>query len=153
LILYYSFQTYNDYSEFSKYKKEYERELQVKENKDLQSKADYISNKQKNRDLLEVDILEIQEDFITNHIRAGIKVNSNAEFASNDPLYKGMVNKDALIDYRDKIDGRYKLNEYILDNGDEKDLKIVFISKDSVLIEYNNNDTRAFYSPSKRVKN
>ena len=151
LILYFSFKTYQDYNEFSKYKKEYERELQVKENKDLENKADYISSKQIARNSLEIDILEIQEDFITNHIRAGIKANNNAEFSSNDPIYKGMVNKDALIDYRDKIDDRYKLNEYIID-GDEKDLKIISITKDSVLIEYSNKDVRAFYAPSKREK-
>ncbi|MAR84681.1 MAG: hypothetical protein CL869_00595 [Cytophagia bacterium] len=152
LILFYSFQTYQNYNQFSKYQKEYKRELQVKENKDLQNKADYVSSKQNARNSLEINILEIQKDFITNHTRAGIKVNNNADFGSKDPIFKGMVNKDVLIDYRDKIDGRYKLNQYIVD-GEEKDLKIISITKDSVLIEYSNKDVRAFYSPSKREKN
>ena len=140
-IIYFVYNTYGKYSEFSAYYNEYEKELAVKENKDMQKKADYISTKQFSRSLLDIDILSIQEKFVTNHIRAGIKSNNKSTWASNDPLYKGMVGNNALIDYRETEGKRYKINDYI----DGTDMIIKSFSRDSVVIEYPNKDLRAFY--------
>ncbi len=110
----------------------------------MQSKADFITNKQSSRNMLDVDLLSIQEQFITNHIRAGIKSNNKSAWASNDPIYKGMVGNNALIDYRESKGKRYKISEYILDT----DMMIKSFSRDSVVIEYPNKDLRAFYLQS-----
>ena len=59
---------YSKYSNYSKYKKEYEKELEVKENKDMQKKADFIANKQNSRINLDIDIDNIIEKSITNHV-------------------------------------------------------------------------------------
>lgn len=143
-IIFLVYNTYSKYTEFSDYKDEYEKELEVKENKDMQSKADFITNKQSSRNMLDVDLLSIQEQFVTNHIRAGIKSNNKSAWASNDPIYKGMVGNNALIDYRESKGKRYKISEYILDT----DMMIKSFSRDSVVIEYPNKDLRAFYLQS-----
>ena len=144
LIFVFIYGSYSKYSDYSKYRKEYERELEVKENKDMQRKANFITSKQDYRINLNIDVLSIIEESITNHIRAGIKSNTKSSWASNEPIYKGMVGDNALIDYRESKGTRYKINN----NIEGTDMIILSFSRDSVVIKYSNGDLRAFYLQS-----
>mgnify|MGYP001235921802 CR=1 FL=1 len=143
-ILFFIYTSYSKYSEYNKYKKEYEKELEVKENKDMQRKADFITNKQDSRLDLIIQTDNIIEESITNHVRAGIKANAKSGWASNEPVYKGMVGNNALIDYRESKGKRYKVNN----NIEGTDMVIESFSRDSVVIKYSNGDLRAFYLQS-----
>ena len=143
-ILFFIYTSYSKYSEYNKYKKEYEKELEVKENKDMQRKADFITNKQDSRINLNIDVITIIEESITNHVRAGIKSNAKSGWASNEPIYKGMVGNNALIDYRESKGKRYKINN----NIEGTDMIVDSFSRDSVIIRYSNGDLRAFYLQS-----
>ena len=144
LILYFIYGSYSKYSDYTKYRKEYERELEVKENKDLQMKANFITNQQDSRINLDIDVLNIIEESITNHVRAGIKSNAKSGWDSNEPIYKGMVGNNALIDYRESKGKTYKINDNIKDT----DMIILSFSRDSVIIKYPNGDLRVFYLQS-----
>ena len=144
LILFFIYGSYSKYSDYTKYRKEYERELEVKENKDLQMKANFITNKQDSRIDLDIDVNNIIEKSITNHVRSGIKVNTKSGWESNEPIYKGMVGDFALIAYREFKKGRYKVNDKIKGT----DMMIVNFNADSVIIKYTNGDLKAFYLPS-----
>ena len=148
-ISFFIYGSYSKYSDYIKYKKEYERELEVKENKDMQKKADFITKKQDSRINLDIDVLAIVEESITNHVRAGIKSNAKSGWASNEPIYKGMVGNNALVDYRESKGKRYKINN----NIDGTDMLIASFSRDSVIIKYPNGDLRVFYlESSKQIK-
>ena len=144
VVLFFIGSSYYKYSDYTKYRKEYERELEVKENKDMQEKADFITNKQDSRINLDINILSIIEESVTNHVRAGIKSNAKSGWASNEPVYKGMVGNNALIDYRESKGKRYKINNKI----EGSDMLILSFSRDSVIIKYPNGDLRAFYLQS-----
>ena len=154
LILFFIYGSYSKYSDYTKYRKEYERELEVKENKDLQMKANFITNKQDSRINLDINVLTVIEESITNHVRAGIKSNAKSGWASNEPIYRGSGSageetKRALIDYRESKGNFYKVNQ----NIEGTDMIVSLISKDSVVIKYANGDLRAFYlESSKQVK-
>ena len=144
LIFYFIYGSYSKYSDYTKFRKEYERELEVKENKDLQMKANFITNQQDSRINLDIDVLNIIEESITNHVRAGIKSNAKSGWDSNEPIYKGMVGNNALIDYRESKGKTYKINN----NIEDTDMIILSFSRDSVIIKYPNGDLRAFYLES-----
>ena len=147
LILFFIYGSYSKYSDYTKYRKEYERELEVKENKDLQMKANFITNKQDSRINLDIDVLNIIEESITNHVRAGIKSNSKSGWDSNEPIYRGSAGektKRALIDYRESKGNFYKVNDNIEGTG----MIVSSFSRDSVVIKYPNGDLRAFYLES-----
>ena len=116
----------------------------VKENKDMQKNVDFITDRQNSRINLDVDLISLIEASITNHSRAGITLNSRTGWASNEPVYKGMVGNNALIDYRELKGKRYKKNDKI----DGTDMIIFSFSRDSVIIKYPNEDLRAFYLQS-----
>ena len=147
LILFFIYGSYSKYSDYTKYRKEYERELEVKENKDLQMKANFITNKQDSRINLDIDVLNIIEESITNHVRAGIKSNAKSGWDSNEPIYRGSAGektKRALIDYRESKGNFYKVNDNIEGTG----MIVLSFSRDSVVIKYPNGDLRAFYLES-----
>ena len=144
IALFSLYRSYSKYSDYKEYRKEYEKELEVKENKDMQRKANFITNKQDSRINLDIDIITIIEESITNHVRAGIKSNAKSGWASNEPIYKGMVGDNALIDYRESKGKRYKINN----NIEGTDMIVDSFSRDSVIIRYSNGDLRAFYLQS-----
>ena len=144
IVLFYLYRSYSKYSDYKEYRREYEKELEVKENKDMQRKADFITNKQDSRINLNIDVITIIEESITNHVRAGIKSNAKSGWASNEPIYKGMVGNNALIDYRESKGKRYKINN----NIEGTDMIVDSFSRDSVIIRYSNGDLRAFYLQS-----
>ena len=144
IVLFYLYRSYSKYSDYKEYRREYEKELEVKENKDMQRKADFITNKQDSRINLNIDVITIIEESITNHVRAGIKSNAKSGWASNEPIYKGMVGDNALIDYRESKGKRYKINN----NIEGTDMIVDSFSRDSVIIRYSNGDLRAFYLQS-----
>ena len=144
IALFSLYRSYSKYSDYKEYRKEYEKELEVKENKDMQRKANFITNKQDSRINLDIDIITIIEESITNHVRAGIKSNAKSGWASNEPIYKGMVGDNALIDYRESKGKRYKINN----NIEGTDMIVDSFSRDSVIIKYSNGDLRAFYLQS-----
>jgi len=152
IILFFIGTSYSKYSDYTKYRKEYERELEVKENKDMQKKADFVTNKQDSRINLDINVLTIIEESITNHVRAGIKSNAKSGWASNEPIYRGSAGektKRALIDYRESKGNFYKVNE----NIEGTDMIVSSFSKDSVVIKYPNGDLRSFYlESSKQIK-
>jgi len=152
LVLFFIYDSYSKYSDYTKYRKEYERELEVKENKDMQRKANFITKKQDSRINLDIDVIAIIEESITNHVRAGIKSNAKSGWDSNEPIYRGSAGektKRALIDYRESKGNFYKVNE----NIESTDMIVLSFSKDSVVIKYPNGDLRAFYlESSKQVK-
>ena len=115
----------------------------------MERKANFITNKQDSRIDLEIDVLTVIEESITNHVRAGIKSNAKSGWASNEPIYKGMVGNNALIDYRESKGKRYKINN----NIEGTDMIVDSFSRDSVIIRYSNGDLRAFYlESSKQIK-
>jgi len=136
--------SYYKYSDYTKYRKEYERELEVKENKDMQKKADFVTNKQDSRINLDIEVLTIIEESVTNHVRAGIKSNAKSGWASNEPVYKGSVGDYALVAYREFKNGKYKKNSKI----EGTDMMIIEFDDESVTIKYPNGDLRTFYLPS-----
>ena len=144
--------SYSKYSDYTKYRKEYERELEVKENKDMQEKADFITNRQDSRINLDINVLSIIEESVTNHVRAGIKSNAKSGWASNEPIYRGSAGKKtkwALIDYRESKGNYYKVNENIKGT----DMIVLSFSTDSLVVKYPNGDLRAFYlESSKQIK-
>jgi len=144
IVLFFIGSSYYKYSDYTKYRKEYEKELEVKENKDMQKKADFITNKQDSRINLDIDVVTIIEESVTNHVRAGIKSDAKSGWDSNEPVYKGSILDYALVDYREFKDGKYKKNSKIKGT----DMMIVEFDDESVTIEYPNGDLRTFYLPS-----
>ena len=60
-ILIYLYNSYSKYSELAEYKKEYKRESEVKDNKKLERKTDFISSKQNDRIKYNPDLVSIVE--------------------------------------------------------------------------------------------
>ena len=118
----------------------------------MQKKADFITNRQDSRINLDINVLSIIEESVTNHVRAGIKSNAKSGWASNEPIYRGSAGKKtkwALIDYRESKGNYYKVNENIKGT----DMIVLSFSTDSLVVKYPNGDLRAFYlESSKQIK-
>ena len=84
----------------------------------------------------------MEDKVVTNHKNAGITTNAKTDY-SNDPIYKGMTNGRAMIDYRDSKGDFYKKGQKISGT----DMVIESIYKDSVIIKYSN-ERRTFYTES-----
>ena len=139
--------SYYKYTEYREYNTEYQKELEVKENKDMERKADFITQKQDSRINLNIDLLSIEEILITDHSKAGIQTNSKFGWDSNEPIFRGTIGDAVLIDYREDKDGSYKINDTIGDT--EMRIKSFTIKPaQSVTIEYPNGDFKTFYLPS-----
>ena len=69
-------------------------------NKDMQIKADYISQKQDSRKKIAINVNALIEESITNHSRAGIKIDNKSGWDSNEPIFKGSIGNVVLIDYK-----------------------------------------------------
>ena len=132
MILFSLYNSYLKYSEFTKYQTEYKKESEVTDNKVMERKTDFISDNQKTRIDYEPDLISIVEKSITGHTRAGIKTDSKTDWESNDPIYRGVTNNRAMIDYRTNKGKFYKKGQKI----DDTDMVIQSFSRDSVLIMY-----------------
>ena len=143
VILFSAFRSYSKYSEYIEYRKEYEKESEVQDNKIMENKTNFISDNQQQRIKLFPDYIAIDEKLITNHVRAGIKSTSKSDWESNDPIYRGMTNGRAMIDYRDDKGNFYKEGQKIYDT----DMIVDYIDKDSVIINYPKGK-RVFYIES-----
>ena len=145
IILIYVYNSFSAYSTYGKLRNNYQNDIdKVKENKEMQEKVDFITDRQDSRTNLDIDLISLIEASITNHSRAGITLNSRTGWASNEPVYKGMVGNNALIDYRELTGKRYKAN----DNIEGTNWIIKSFSRDSVVIEYPNGDLKSFYLES-----
>tara|TARA_Y100001968_G_scaffold62049_2_gene52792 strand:- start:677 stop:1180 length:504 start_codon:yes stop_codon:yes gene_type:complete len=144
LIIFISiFGAYSKYSEFRAYQLEYKKESEVKDNKQMEKKTDFISGNQNKRINFVPDVVTIIEKAITGHTRAGIKTDSKSDWESNDPIFRGVTNNRAMIDYRTSKGNFYKKGENIKDT----DMIIESFSKDSVVIKYPTG-IRVFYVES-----
>jgi len=144
LIIFISiFGAYSKYSEFRAYQLEYKKESEVKDNKQMEKKTDFISGNQNKRINFVPDVVTIIEKTITGHTRAGIKTDSKSDWESNDPIFRGVTNNRAMIDYRTSKGNFYKKGENIKDT----DMIIESFSKDSVVIKYPTG-IRVFYVES-----
>ena len=144
-ILISSYSSYSKYIEYRDYDEEYQRELEVKENKDMERKADFVTQKQDSRINLYIDLLSIEEILITDHSKAGIKTDSKSGWDSNEPIFRGTIgNNRVLIDYRDEKGNSYRVNYKI----SSTEMKIKLFTNKSVTIEYPNGDFKTFYLPS-----
>ena len=143
-ILIFSYGSYSKYTEYKKYNEEYQKELEVKENKDMERKADFITQKQDSRINLNIDLLSIEEILITDHSKAGIQTNSKFGWDSNEPIFRGTIGNAVLIDYREEKGNSYKINDIISNT----EMRIKSFTTKSVTIEYPNGDFKTFYLPS-----
>ena len=142
IILFSLFRSYSKYSEYRTYRKEYEKEAEVKGNEMMERKTNFISENQSKRIELYPNFRAMEDKVITNHKNAGITTNAKTDY-SNDPIYKGMTNGRAMIDYRDSKGDFYKIGQKISGT----DMEIYFIDKDSVIIKYPT-EKRTFYTES-----
>ena len=143
MILFSFYNSYLKYSEFVKYQTEYKKESEVTDNKAMERKTDFISDNQRNRIDFKPDLISVVEKSITGHTRAGIKTDSKTDWESNDPIYRGVTNNRAMIDYRTTKGKFYKKGQKIEDT----DMIIQSFSRDSVLIMYPTG-MRVFYVES-----
>ena len=143
IILVSLYNSYSKYSELAEYKKEYKRESEVKDNKKMERKTDFISSKQNDRIKYNPDLVSIVEKTITGHIRAGIKTDSKTDWESNDPIFRGVTNNRAMIDYRTSKGSFYKKGQTI----EGTDMIVESFSRDSVVIKYPTG-LRVFYVES-----
>ena len=137
------YNSYFKYSELKKYKIEYKKESEVKDNKNMEKKTDFISNKQIDRINFNPDLVSIVEKSITGHTRAGIKTDSKTDWESNDPIFRGVTNNRAMIDYRTSKGSFYKTGQHI----EGTDMIIESFTRDSVVIKYPTG-LRVFYVES-----
>ena len=137
------YNSYSKYSELTNYKLEYKKESEVKDNKNMEKKTDFISKKQIDRINFNPDLVRIIEKSITGHTRAGIKTDSKTDWESNDPIFRGVTNNRAMIDYRTSKGSFYKVGQNIKDT----DMIIESFSRDSVVIKYPSG-LRVFYVES-----
>ena len=79
IILFSIFGAYSKYSEFRIYQLEYKKESEVKDNKKMEEKTDFISENQNERINFNPNLVSIIEKTITGHTRAGIKTDSKSE--------------------------------------------------------------------------
>ena len=143
IILFSIFGAYSKYSEFRIYQLEYKKESEVKDNKKMEEKTDFISENQNERINFNPNLVSIIEKTITGHTRAGIKTDSKSDWESNDPIFRGVTNNRAMIDYRTSKGNFYKKGQSIKDT----DMIIESFSKDSVIIKYPTG-IRVFYVES-----
>ena len=107
------YRSYNKFSEFREYKLAYEKETQVVGNKKMEEKTDSIASFQLKRLNFIPNLSAVSQKSITNHIRAGIKINNKSNWGSKDPVYKGAISKYCLIEYRDASKEKYQIGEKI----------------------------------------
>tara|TARA_B110000263_G_C15300154_1_gene507545 strand:- start:1378 stop:1881 length:504 start_codon:yes stop_codon:yes gene_type:complete len=143
MILFSIFNSYSKYSELGEYQLEYKKESQVKDNKNMERKTNFISENQNERIVFKPDLVSIVEKTITSHTRAGIKTDSKTDWESNEPIFRGVTNNRAMIDYRTSKGKFYKKGQKIKDT----DMIIESYSRDSVLIKYPTG-IRVFYVES-----
>ena len=143
-ILIFSYGSYSKYMEYRDYNEEYQRELEVKENKYMERKADFITQKQDSSINLNIDLLSIEEILITDHSKAGIKTDAKNGWDSNEPIFRGTIGNAVLIDYRDEKGNSYKISDIISNT----EMRVKSFTKKSVTIEYPNGDFKTFYLPS-----
>ena len=123
--------------------KEYKKESEVKDNKNMERKTNFISKNQNERIDFKPDLVSVVEKTVTGHTRAGIKTDSKTDWESNEPIFRGVTNNRAMIDYRTSKGNFYKKGQKIKDT----DMIIESFSKDSVLIKYPTG-IRVFYVES-----
>ena len=119
IILLSSFNLYSKYFGFDnsenisfiKKQKEYKKEYIGSTNM-LEKRADYISRNQENREHSQPNFMAIRTLGITNHVRAGIKTNTNS-WDSKDPIYRGTISTTCIIEYRDAKNHEYNIGEKI----------------------------------------
>lgn len=143
IILFSIYNSYFKYSELVEYQLEYKRESEVKDNKNMERKTDFISENQNKRIEFDPDLVSVIEKTITGHTRAGIKTDSKTDWESNDPIFRGVTNNRAMIDYRTTKGKFYKKGQKIQDT----DMIIESFSRDSVIIKYPTG-IRVFYVES-----
>jgi len=142
-LLFSIYNSYSKYIQYHNYKIEYDKESEVKGNKKMEEKTNFISQNQSRRINLNPNLVAIDEKSITKHGRAGIKTNSKLDWDSGDPIYKGMTMGRAMIDYRNLKGKYYKQNDQI--EGTKMIIKS--FSKDSVIIQIEK-EQRIFYTDS-----
>tara|TARA_B110000014_G_scaffold264255_1_gene264417 strand:+ start:3762 stop:4280 length:519 start_codon:yes stop_codon:yes gene_type:complete len=143
ILLFSIYNSYSKYIEYHDYKLEYDKESEVKGNKKMEEKTNFISQSQARRINLSPNLVSIDEKSITKHGRAGIKTNSKLDWDSGDPIYKGMTMGRAMIDYRNLKGKYYKQNDQI----EGTKMVIKSFSKDSVIIDIEQQQ-RVFYTDS-----
>jgi hypothetical protein len=143
IILFTIYNSYLKYSELVDYQLEYKKESEVKDNKSMERKTNFISENQSKRISFQPDLVSIIEKSITGHTRAGIKTNSKTDWESNDPVFRGVTNNRAMIDYRTSKGSFYKEGQNIKDT----DYIIESFTRDSVIIKYPTG-VRVFYVES-----
>ena len=119
------------------------KESEVKDNKNMERKTDFISEEQNIRITYEPDLVSLIEKTITGHTRAGIKTDSKTDWESNDPIFRGVTNNRAMIDYRTSKGSFYKQGQ----NIEGTDMIIESFSRESVIIKYPTG-LRVFYVES-----
>ena len=129
MILFSLYNSYSKYSELKKYQLEYKKEAEVKDNKNMEEKTNFISNNQNERISFNPDMVTIVEKTVTGHTRAGIKTDSKTDWESNEPIFRGVTNNRAMIDYRTSKGNFYKKGEKIKDT----EMIIKSFSRDSEL--------------------
>ena len=137
------YNSYFKYAKYHEYKLEYDKESEVKGNKKMEERTNFISKNQANRINLNPNLVAIDEKSITKHGRAGIKTNSKLDWDSGDPIYRGMTMGRAMIDYRNLKGKYYKQNDQI--EGTKMIIKS--FSKDSVIVQIEKEE-RVFYTDS-----
>ena len=143
IIVFSIYNSYSKYSEFLEYQTEYKKESEVTDNKNMERKTNFISNNQNKRINFDPDLVGVVEKAITGHTRAGIKTDSKTDWESNDPIFRGVTNNRAMIDYRTSKGSFYKKGQTIKDT----DMIIESFSRDSVVIKYPTG-LRVFYVES-----
>ncbi len=143
MILFSVYSSYFKYSELVEYQLEYKKESEVKDNKNMERKTNFISENQNKRINFEPDLVSVVEKTITGHTRAGIKTDSKTDWESNDPIFRGVTNNRAMIDYRTTKGKFYKQGQKI----ENTDMIIESFSRDSVIIKYPTG-IRVFYVES-----
>ena len=96
------------------------------------------------RKKIAINVNALIEESITNHSRAGIKIDNKSGWDSNEPIFKGSIGNVVLIDYREYKDGEYNVNDTI----GNSEMRIKSFTTKSVTIEYPNGDFKTFYLPS-----
>ena len=125
------YRSYNKFSKYREYKLAYEKEVQVVGNKIMEEKTDSIASFQLKRLNFIPNLSAVSQKSITNHIRAGIKINNKSNWGSKDPVYKGAISKYCLIEYRDASKEKYQIGEKI--EGTE--MLIKSFNKDCVILK------------------
>lgn len=143
IMIFSIYNSYSKYSEFLEYQTEYKKESEVTDNKNMERKTNFISNNQNKRINFNPDLVGVVEKTITSHTRAGIKTDSKTDWESNDPIFRGVTNNRAMIDYRTSKGSFYKKGQTIKDT----DMIIESFSRDSVVIKYPTG-LRVFYVES-----